>query len=325
MRAPRGQAFQWRKRLSIAFAGLCLAGFALPWLGAMRPAPVGLAGWTIDLAAHWQWACSVLWIALCLLSARRRRRWLAALPLALLPLWTASPALPAARDDAVPTLVIASANVQAGNPDPAPLARWLRTQSVDVVVLVELAPAYADGLQRALADRYPHHAFFAADSPFGIGLLSRLPLREVARTDSADGIPSLAATVDTAQGPVRVVAAHPMPPLAPHWQQARDDLLRTLAHDAQVRPTVVAGDLNATPWSRALAHAADLGLRRATGLAPTWPSAHVGIPIDHVLAGPGWRRGDTARGPDIGSDHRPIRAVLFLDPVPPPVPRRPAQ
>lgn len=303
----------WRRRLPIPFASLCLAGFALPWLSASWPAPVGLVGWTIDLAAHWQWACSAVWIALCLLSARRDRRWWAAMPLALLPLWTASPALPAARDDAVPTLVVASANVHAGNPDPAPLAAWLRAQPADVVVLVELTPAYAEGLQQALAGPYPHHAFFAADSPFGIGLLSRLPLRDVVRTDSADGIPSLAATIDTAQGPVRVIAAHPMPPLAPHWQQARDDLLRTLAREAQVRPTVVAGDLNATPWSRALTDAAGLGLRRATGLAPTWPSAHVGIPIDHVLAGPGWRRGETARGPDIGSDHRPIRAVLSLD------------
>lgn len=307
----------WRRRLPNPFirllAGLCLVGFALPWISAAWPATVGVAGWAIDLAAHWQWACSLLWIGLCLPSARHRRRWLAALPLALLPLWTASPALPIARDDASPTLVLASANVHAGNPDPTPLAAWLRAQPADIVVLVELTPAYAEGLQQALAEQYPHHAFFAEESPFGIGLLSRLPLREVVRTDSADGIPSLAATIDTAQGPVRVIAAHPMPPLAPHWQQARDDLLRSLAREAKARPTVVAGDLNATPWSRALADAAGVGLRRATGLAPTWPSAHVGIPIDHVLAGPGWRRGETARGPDIGSDHRPIRALLFLD------------
>lgn len=313
MSTPNPRPAWWRRRLPITFATLCLAGFALPWLSAAWPAPVGTVGWAIDLAAHWQWACSLLWIILCLQSARRHRRWLMALPLALLPLWTASPALPVTRDDVVPTLIIASANVHAGNPDPAPLAAWLRARPADVVVLVELAPAYGDGLQRALSDRYPHHAFFAEASPFGIGLLSRLPLRDVVRTDSADGIPSLAATIDTTQGPVRVIAAHPMPPLAPHWQQARDDLLRTLAREAQVRPTVVAGDFNATPWSRGLADAARLGLRRATGLAPTWPSAHVGIPIDHVLAGPGWRRGETARGPDIGSDHRPIRAVLSLD------------
>lgn len=314
MTTARAPAPWWRRRLPIPFAALCLVGFALPWASALWPTPVGVAGWAIDLAAHWQWACAAVWIGLCLSSARRRRLWLAALPLALLPLWTASPSLPAARDAAAPpTLVLASANVHAGNPDPAPLAAWLRAQPADVVVLVELTPTYADGLQHALADGYPHHAFFAADSPFGIGLLSRLPLRDVTRNDSADGIPSLAATIDTAQGPVRVIAAHPMPPLAPHWQQARDDLFRSLAREARGRPTVVAGDLNATPWSRALAEASSLGLRRATGLAPTWPSAHVGIPIDHVLAGPGWRRGETARGPDIGSDHRPIRAVLFLD------------
>ena len=78
-------------------------------------------------------------------------------------------------------------------------------------------------------------------------------------------------------------------------------------------PTVVAGDLNATPWSPAFNELDDLGLRRATGLAPTWPSAlHgiSGIPIDHVPASRHWRLVASGRGPDPGSDHRPVIARL---------------
>jgi len=295
------------------FAGAVLLALLLPWLMRALPASAGLFGWGLDLVAHWQPAHAALWlVAIALLSARDRR-WLFALPLALLPLWSASAPLPSAAEPAAaPTLTIASANVRAGNPDPAPLAAWLRAQPADVVVLVELTPDYADRLQDALADVYPYRDFAPMDSPFGIGLLSRHPLSQRERRDSADGIPALAATLDTARGPVRVVAAHPMPPLGPHWQAARDRLLRTLADAAGTRPTVVAGDLNATPWSNALARIAP-GLRRACGLAPTWPSGHFGIPIDHVLAGAGWRRLDCARGPDIGSDHRPIRATLALE------------
>lgn len=295
------------------FAGAVLVALLLPWLMRALPASTGTFGWALDLAVHWQPVHAALWLVAVALLSGRDRRWLLALPLALLPLWSASAPLPASRNPAAaPTLAIASANVRAGNPDPAPLATWLRAQPVDVVVLVELTPDYADRLQDALADVYPYRNLVPADSPFGIGLLSRHPLSDTTRHDSRDGIPSLAATLDTARGPVRVVAAHPMPPLGPHWQAARDQLLRTLADAAGTQPTVVAGDLNTTPWSTALTGIAP-ALRRACGLAPTWPSAHVGIPIDHVLAGPGWRRLDCARGPDIGSDHRPIRATLVLD------------
>jgi hypothetical protein len=78
-------------------------------------------------------------------------------------------------------------------------------------------------------------------------------------------------------------------------------------------PTVVAGDLNATPWSPAFNELDDLGLRRATGLAPTWPSAlHgiSGIPVDHVPASRHWRLVASGREPDLGSDHRPVIARL---------------
>jgi endonuclease/exonuclease/phosphatase (EEP) superfamily protein YafD len=101
-----------------------------------------------------------------------------------------------------------------------------------------------------------------------------------------------------------------MPPLSPHWQRKRDALLREIADRDDDMPRIVAGDLNATPWSSAFMVAARHGLQRAGGLAPTWPHRHVGIPIDHVLADAGWRRGEAQRGPDIGSDHLPVRVAL---------------
>jgi endonuclease/exonuclease/phosphatase (EEP) superfamily protein YafD len=287
----------------------CGFGLALPLLNRLQPPTPGTIGWLFDLAAHWQWAYATLWFALCLLCARRGRRWLLLAPLAVLPLFTAAPMLPVAEDDGA-ALVVAAANVNVANRDPAPLAAWLRAQPVDVVMLTELTPGYADALSRALADLYPHRAFAPDDSPFGIGLLSRHPLRDIERRDSVDGIPALAADIAIDGTVVRVVAVHPMPPMTPHWHDERDRLLRGLAQRAAGKPMVVAGDLNATPWSTAFAGAARAGLSRATGTRPTWPGRHVGIPIDHVLASAHWRRGETARGPDIGSDHLPVRATL---------------
>lgn len=287
----------------------CALGLALPLLNRLQPASSGTLGWLLDLAAHWQWWYAALWLTLCLCCALGSRRWLLLAPLAALPMFTASRMLPASTGDG-PSLVVVGANVNLANRDPAPLAVWLRAQPADVVMLTELTPAYADALAKALADVYPHRAFAPDASAFGIGLLSRHPLARVERRDSVDGIPSLGADIALDGAVVRVVAAHPMPPMAPHWHDERDRLLRMLAGGAAATPMVVAGDLNATPWSTALAGAARGGLFRATGSAPTWPGRHIGIPIDHVLASAHWRRGETARGPDIGSDHLPVRATL---------------
>jgi len=76
---------------------------------------------------------------------------------------------------------------------------------------------------------------------------------------------------------------------------------------------IVAGDLNCTPWSRAL-RPLHRRMRSATGRARSWPARAPLVPIDHILiAGPlnvveagSWKRGDAR----IASDHLPVVAVL---------------
>jgi endonuclease/exonuclease/phosphatase (EEP) superfamily protein YafD len=291
----------------------------LPWFNRLLPPSPSALGWMLDLAAHWQILYAPIWLALCLIAAVRAKRWLLLAPFALLPLWSASASLPTANGNA-PALTVAVANVHVSNRDPAPLVAWLRAHPTDVVILNELTPIYADAIAAAIGDMYPHREFAPEDSPFGIGLMARSPLTAVDLQRSGDGIPALGARIDLDGKPVRIVAVHPVPPLAIHWQDERDRLLRNLARDADRAPLVVAGDLNASPWSTALTTAAmssssGYGLRRATGLSATWSHSSfvipLGIPIDHVLASRHWHRGTSERGPDIGSDHRPVRAELY--------------
>jgi endonuclease/exonuclease/phosphatase (EEP) superfamily protein YafD len=268
--------------------------------------------WAIDLAAHWQWLYGALWLVLSLIAAASAPQWLLLLPFSLLPLATASTALPK-HAEGYPVLVVVAANVHVGNRDPAPLVAWLKQQPADVVMLSELSGPYAEGLSLALGGDFRHRELHPKNSPFGIGIVSRLPLRDVVLIDHPDGVWTLTAEVIVGHRSIRIVAAHPMPPLAPEWHHKRDEMLSTIAEQAGDTPLIVAGDLNATPWSTALFGADRDGLRRATGLAPTWPRSGrsvVGIPIDHILASAHWRRGASSRGPDIGSDHYPVRATL---------------
>lgn len=292
---------------------LCVAGLALPWLARLLADVEGRLPWLLDLGAHWQWLYAAGLLLCGALAALRQPRWLLALPLAALPWWSAAPRAPASSD-AAPTLAIAIANVQHGNPLVQPLLDWLATTRPDLVVVLEASNALAPVLA-ALPD-YPHRRIEAADDAFGIALLSRAPLAAVELRRDPLGIVRIEARFEHQGRCIDLIAWHPMPPLSPAFRQERDRLLRTLAEDAQGRPRIVAGDLNATPWSSAFAGLDMRGLRRASGLAPTWPVAGrgvVGIPIDQVLVSGHWTVHASERGPDLGSDHYPLRVELVLD------------
>ena len=304
--------------LSIPIA-LSLFGLSLPLWSVHAIALGPRLHWLLDLANHWQWLYAQLLLiaTLAQLALTRRRRLLFVLPLAALPWWTAAPVAPSAVGVG-PSLSVVAANLHHRERDLQPLLGWLASVQPDLLVLTELTPSHARQI-KAIAG-YPYRQLAPEQGPFGIGLLSRHPLIEASLRRDADGIPCIDAVVDWNGQRIRVLGVHPMPPLSPHFHTARDGALRAWAAQAQALPTVLAGDLNATPWSSAFAGLAELGLRRASGLAPTWPSAFVaisGLPIDQVLVSKAWSVQAHARGPDIGSDHRPVSVRLQLD-LPPP-------
>ena len=85
---------------------------------------------------------------------------------------------------------------------------------------------------------------------------------------------------------------------------------------------MLAGDLNASPWSKAFEPIHNTSLRDARlgfGFCPTWPAfapKPMRIPIDHLLVGPSWIVTDFRIGPDVNSDHLPISAKLIRGQTP---------
>jgi endonuclease/exonuclease/phosphatase (EEP) superfamily protein YafD len=290
----------------------CGVALLIPLITRFLPSSASSFAWAVDLAAHWQSMYAALWLLLCLIAATQTPQWLLLTPFALIPLATASAALPR-HDGGAPAIVVVAANVHVGNRDPSPLADWLKIQQADLVVLSELSEPYARALTQALGDQYPYRELHPKNSPFGIGIVSGVPLRNIDMTEDSDGVRKLIAEVTVDGRSARIVAIHPMPPLAPEWHRKRNETLSNVVRGAADTPTIAAGDVNATPWSSAFFGAERSGLRRATALTPTWPRSGrgiVGIPIDHILATSHWRRGDSSRGPDIGSDHSPVVASL---------------
>lgn len=286
------------------------AALLLPLVSRVRlPQPLQ---WIVDLAVHWQWLYAALFAIACLAGAFWQRRWLLLLPLCALPVLTASPRLPRAADDP-PALRIAFANVHVSNRDPAPLLAWLAHEPVDLLAIAELSPAYAAALEAGTPDELQHRSLYPLSTPWGLGLLSKHPLRDIRLIHAPDGVARLQASVEIDGRQVQLTVTHPKPPVTAQLQAARDALMETVVRSMPSGPSIVVGDINATPWSRPLLQAASQGLKRATGLEPTWPAwwrLRPGIPIDHVLGSTHWSVGKTAHGPGTGSDHRPVRAEL---------------
>ncbi len=148
----------------------------------------------------------------------------------------------------------------------------------------------------------------------GSVILSRHPLTPAKGIPATMGMPGAVADVDGQE--IRLQLAHPMPPLPSDLGTWRKELsaLRDYAAANIDRPTVIAGDFNATQDHAAFRRILDTGFMdgaRLTGdtRAPSWPTLTTpvfGAQIDHVLVSRGFSATRT-RFLDLGdTDHRTL-------------------
>lgn len=213
---------------------------------------------------------------------------------------------PAAGD----SVTLVTANLYAGNRNLVRLQDWLEQNPTEIVGVLELSGLHQEAIQRL---GYEYTLLEPRQDAFGLGLLSRkTPLRaEILGAQSR--FPALFAEFETFQ----VVLAHPPPPVNAKLRELGDrqleELLRFL--ESSEKPTVFMGDLNATGWDFRVLPLKENGYkdaRQGHGLLPTWPVGNslLQIPIDHIFVPRTWTVHDCGVGPDIGSDHFPLRAVV---------------
>ena len=304
--------------LCTAGAG-CTALAALGWLG---PSLVGalVSPW---MSQVWGVLCAVV-VLLALARAWRAASALA-LPAIALSLWVLPVLVPIETAAPARTLKIAYANVNAWNGPTPDAVQWFESTDADVVALIECSQEWIDALRavtRAGSSLWPNAAVRIDDHPIGgVALLSRHPLRDVEAIVSPEGrFPMIDAVVQAPAGPMRILVAHPVPPVGVEALQMRDDEIRWLAQRAagSALPMAVVADFNDTPFGRALREfAARSGMRSAasaTGLVTTWPARVAGVPcpaplriaIDHCFVSREIGIASLSAGPRIGSDHLPL-------------------
>ncbi|WJV51334.1 endonuclease/exonuclease/phosphatase family protein [Streptomyces flavofungini] len=218
---------------------------------------------------------------------------------------------------------VLASNVEFGRGTPG-LIKAIRERKPDLVFASECDRACDGKLRAALPESaYPYRAAVASagdDGADGSVILSNLPLKEAAGVRGTLGMPGAVAEVKGI--PVRVQLAHPMPPTPGDLGRWRAELgrLRDYAAAGDGRPTIVAGDFNATQDHAAFRRVLDAGLRDAARLSgssrtPSWPTSlprPFGAQIDHVLASDDFAAHD-ARFLEIGNtDHRALLVDLTL-------------
>jgi len=323
MRLPRNTATSTGDRPGGKFGVslmVGLAGLALATVLALA----GALGWPFELFTHFraQYAVAAALLAMLLLLVRRPG---AAAVAGVLAALHALPALQrTVADDPVaacggPTFTVVTANLQYSNRDTSRFLDWLAANPADLVVLQEVTGAWATALSQAAA--YPQRDLLVREDPYGIGVMSRWPLRSLQRRDFAgDGLPSLAGDLVIQGQPVRFLALHTHWPILPRLAASRDRSLDAAAASLRAGegPAAVLGDLNLTAYSPVFARFLEAaGLRDAVGeprWAPTWMAGFwpLALRIDHVLVTPDLCVEHIEVGPSIGSDHRPVIARLRL-------------
>jgi endonuclease/exonuclease/phosphatase (EEP) superfamily protein YafD len=307
-------------RTALMAASVCCVGVAaIGWIG--PPAIAALASpWMVQV-----WVTLLVVVALLAVVRARVATVGLLVPLALMSWWV----IPVLRSTEVPqpmrTMRIVFANVNAWNPPSDAAVEWIHASGADVVALIECSPEWVEALRSASLDSAPTWPLAVSrieGQPIaGVALLSRFPLRESRAVTSPVGrFPLADAIIDAPSGPVRILVAHPVPPLGPQAVATRDSEIEWLADlvSGSSVPAVVVADFNDTPFGRALrGFAARSGMRSAasvSGLVTTWPVSVRGVPvpafariaIDHCFVSDELGVAGFATGPDIGSDHLPL-------------------
>ncbi|MCW4386512.1 endonuclease/exonuclease/phosphatase family protein [Salinibacterium sp. SYSU T00001] len=226
--------------------------------------------------------------------------------------------------------------------EPADVADVALDVAADVVVLPETRQE--DAIDAAVLMREAGHPMWVLTSSYDLvsparstSMLVSVDLGEYRfdadeRTTSV--LPTLVATPVDGEGPT-LIAVHAVAPVTGQMENWRSDL-ELLAELCSGDDIIMAGDFNATidhfsglgSWESTsreedrltstarLGECTDAAAAAGAGAVGTWPTLVPGIlgaPIDHVLATDEWRvDGVRVIGDrdDVGSDHRPIVAVL---------------
>jgi endonuclease/exonuclease/phosphatase (EEP) superfamily protein YafD len=228
-------------------------------------------------------------------------------------------ALPAKDQRAVYRLL--HMNVRFDNPEPGRILSLIGRVQPDVITLNEVSMMWAEKLD-LLSAAYPHRIVCSFPGRYWqVAILSRRPFAPGAEPECDERGAFAVAAVDFGGRQVEVAALH----LGWPWPYEQSWQIDNVApHLARLGDTaLLAGDMNATPWSAAVSRVAQAGgLTLAPSPGATWLSRRLpdgfrsfGLPIDQVFSKGDVQVNSVRTLEDSGSDHRPVLVEFSIKPA----------
>jgi endonuclease/exonuclease/phosphatase (EEP) superfamily protein YafD len=228
-----------------------------------------------------------------------------------------------AGEESQNTFTLYSANINKYNKDLSRLQQEIQRLNADIVLLMEVTPQQFNQLD-SLVRTFSYHI---EQIPIGIEnmgmvFLSRFPIlnpETVQLSEYGNGIIKSELIID--KKPVLFYATHfPKTTSITEFPERKKQLM-WFANQVNKKPmpVIVAGDMNATPYSPLFRKLLSLsGLKDTStgfGWQPSWPAylPLLWIPIDHILVSPEIQVYRRDIGSFIGSDHFPVFAELTID------------
>ena len=217
---------------------------------------------------------------------------------------------------------VSSANINKSNKNFSKIIEGVAESNADIVLLLEVTKENFKPVM-TLINNYPYHIINLNITSSGTGtvLISRFPIltHEITKYSEAGNM-LVYAVLEINNKKVAFYGAHLPRPMFAAANKTRIEQFRSLAAQVakQSIPVIVAGDLNATPYSPIFKEVLKIsGLndsRAGFGWQPSWPTSFplLWIPIDHVLVSPEIQVHNRATGAYTGSDHYPIVAELSI-------------
>jgi len=187
-----------------------------------------------------------------------------------------------------PALRVMTYNVNFGIPGDGPTLAAIEAGKADVVFLQEINRPWEQSLRAQFAQAYPHMVFYPRGGAGGVGVISRLPIREQRLiAPEGDGwFPALRLVFDSPLGPVQALVVHLRPPVSDGGSFVSGHFTAPAIHEKEITrfcqaldrnlPTMVVGDFNEEEDGRAIAYLARAEWRMKSALPqfapdrPTW-------------------------------------------------------
>ena len=199
------------------------------------------------------------------------------------------------------------------------VADYLEDIKPDILLLMEFSPSWKKELDSVL-QKYPSRLMELRNDPFGIGIYSNFTINEGMGIElGGTDIPSLKIKFDIDGKPLSFFGVHWMPPfgqLGSGMRNSQMNELQKLVKSDTGKRIMILGDINMTPWSpnfqKFESNTKLKNVRKGFGILATWPAnlRSLGIPLDHGFVSPNIIIKDIETGPNVGSDHLPLKITF---------------